>query len=197
MEGASLISPTKLFCATVFVHVWENVVTSTCSKTICQSFLSVLASETYSTGRNSLSPRRMLGIRLVLYIGHNTLDTKLKTMIQLGGLKTENRSNHSLRATAITRMQEEKFPENIIMEQSGHLSKEGVHSYEKTSESQKKEVSDILSDITRSSTVNSAAVTSVTPVSHLMPWDADSLDWITCSRTFLMSVLSCSIHHMP
>ena len=54
-------------------------------------------------------------------LGHNTLDTKLKTILQLDGLKTENRSNHSLRATAITRMQEEKVPENIIMEQSGHL----------------------------------------------------------------------------
>ena len=108
-------------------------------------------------------------------LGHNTLDTKLKTILQLGGLKTENRSNHSLRATAITRMQEEKVPENIIMEQSGHLSKEGVRSYEKTSESQKKDVSDILSDITRHSTVNSAAATAVTPVPRQMPWDADSL----------------------
>ena len=50
-----------------------------------------------------------------------------------------------------------------------------VSSYEKTSESQKKDVSDILSDITRSSTVNSAAVTAVSPVPRQMPWDVDSL----------------------
>ena len=62
-------------------------------------------------------------------------------------------------------MQENKLPENVIFEQSGHLSKEGVHSYEKTSVSQKKEVSDIMSDITHSS-VNAAAVTAVTPVSN-------------------------------
>ena len=71
-------------------------------------------------------------------------------------------------------MQEKKVPENVIMEQSGHLSKEGVRSYKKTSESQKKEASDILSDITYSSTVNSATVTAVTTVSRQMPWDADS-----------------------
>ena len=40
-------------------------------------------------------------------------------------------------------------------------------------ESQKKEVLDMLSDITHSSTVNSAAVI---PVSHQMYWDADSLE---------------------
>ena len=33
---------------------------------------------------------------------YNTLDAKLKTILQLGGLKTENRSNHSLRASTIT-----------------------------------------------------------------------------------------------
>ena len=61
------------------------------------------------------------------------------------------------------------------MEQSGHLSNEGVRSHEKMSESQKKKGSDILSDITHSSTVNSATVTAVTPVSRQIPWDADSL----------------------
>ena len=106
-------------------------------------------------------------------LGYNMLDTKLKAILQLGGLKTENRSSQSLRASAITRMQEKKLPENVIMEQSGHLLKEGVRSYEETSEFQKKEVSEILSDITHSSTVNSATVTAV-DVSRQMPWDADS-----------------------
>ena len=49
----------------------------------------MFTSETYSIGknvRNSLSPRRILGIRLVLYISHTTLDTKLKKILQLGGL---------------------------------------------------------------------------------------------------------------
>ena len=73
-------------------------------------------------------------------LGHNTLDTKLKTILQLGGLKTENRSSHSLCATASTRTQENKVPENVIMEQSGYLSNEGVRSHEKMSESQKKKV---------------------------------------------------------
>ena len=56
-----------------------------------------------------------------------------------------------MRATAISRMFVEKVPEKIIMEQSGHLSKEGIRSYERTTAAQEKAVSDILSDITATS----------------------------------------------
>ena len=45
----------------------------------------------------------------------------------------KNVSNHSLRATSISRLYRASIPENVIMERSGHLSTDGVRSYECTS----------------------------------------------------------------
>ena len=73
-------------------------------------------------------------------IGHNTLTKKLK---ESANVSNENKTNHSLRATAISRMFNEKVPEKIIMEHWGHLSKEGVRCYERTTDAQEKRVSDI------------------------------------------------------
>ena len=47
-------------------------------------------------------------------------------------------TNHSLRATAITRMYEGGVPENLISEKSGHKSIKGLRAYEKTSVLQEK-----------------------------------------------------------
>ena len=52
------------------------------------------------------------------------------------------------------------------MEQSGHLSKEGVRSYERTTAAQQKDVSDSLSDITSSSRVNSSRSDALAVVPH-------------------------------
>jgi len=52
-------------------------------------------------------------------LGHNTL-SKLKDIFKSAGLGCEKKSNHSLRATAISRMFAEKVPEKVIMEHSGH-----------------------------------------------------------------------------
>ena len=71
-------------------------------------------------------------------IGHNTLSSKLKSIFTEAELSTENKSNHSLRATAISRMYRASIPEKVIMERSGHLTKEGVRSYERTSVEQVK-----------------------------------------------------------
>ena len=49
-------------------------------------------------------------------------------------------TNHSLRATAITRMYEGGVPENIISEKSGHRSIKGLRAYERTSILQEKAV---------------------------------------------------------
>ena len=54
------------------------------------------------------------------------------------------RTNHSLRATAATRLYNAGVDEQMIMETTGHRSLEGVRSYKRTSECQKKSVSDIL-----------------------------------------------------
>ena len=89
-------------------------------------------------------------------LGHNTLDRMLKEIMLSGGLDDEKKTNHSLRATAISRMYDQKVQEKIIMEQSGHLSRDGVRVYERITNQQQKEVSDILSDVTFSSTVNAS-----------------------------------------
>ena len=69
----------------------------------------------------------------VMPIGHNKLDTKLKDICSQAGIDVENKSNHSLRATSISRMYSASIPEKVIMERSGHLSTEGLRSYERTS----------------------------------------------------------------
>ena len=53
----------------------------------------------------------------------------MKEIFELAGLKSEAVSNHSLRATGISRLYAAGVPDKLIMERSGHLSTEGVHSY--------------------------------------------------------------------
>ena len=78
-------------------------------------------------------------------VGHNMLDKFLKTMLIDANVNAEKRSNHNLRATAISRMYEKNVPEKLIMERSGHLSREGVNSYEHTTSAQQKAVCSTLS----------------------------------------------------
>ena len=83
-------------------------------------------------------------------IGHNLLSHKLNDMDMYiaSGLASEGIHNHSLRATGVNQLYNGGVPEKLIMERSGHLSISGVHSYERTSELQKKEVSQLMSNTT-------------------------------------------------
>ena len=78
-------------------------------------------------------------------VGHNILSRKLKDMFVAAGMDSSDIHNHSLRASGITRMYTEGVPEKLIMERSGHLSIGGIRSYERTTDVQKKEVSQVLS----------------------------------------------------
>ena len=71
-------------------------------------------------------------------IGHNKLNQKLKDIFSKAHLNTDKKSNHSLRATSISRMYRASLPEKVIMERSGYLSKEGLRTYERTSVQQVK-----------------------------------------------------------
>ena len=71
-------------------------------------------------------------------LGHNTLGKFLKEILKEGKIDAEYKNNHSLRSTAITHMFENKVPDKIIMERSGHLSVGGLFSYEHTTVAQKK-----------------------------------------------------------
>ena len=53
-------------------------------------------------------------------IGHNILKGMLKNMFREAGIFTDGKSNHSLRATATTRMIDAGLPEKVIMDHTGH-----------------------------------------------------------------------------
>lgn len=73
-------------------------------------------------------------------IGHNILDQFLKNILQEGNIDATNMSNHSLRAARISCMYQNNVLEKLIMECSGHLSKEGmmIHIYQHSTPLQQK-----------------------------------------------------------
>ena len=77
-------------------------------------------------------------------IGHNLLNTRFKKMCGEAGL-VGNFTNHSSRATAITRMYDAGLPEKSIMQRSGHRSVEGVRAYQREDPNNKLAVSNVLS----------------------------------------------------
>ena len=77
-------------------------------------------------------------------VGHNILLKKLVEIFAEAGLSTENVHNHSLRATAISRLYAKGMPKKEIMERSGHFSIGGVRPFERTTEMQMKQVSDMI-----------------------------------------------------
>ena len=62
----------------------------------------------------------------------------------ISGYKT----NHSLRVTTASRLFQNGVPEQLIMERTGHRSTSGVRVYKRTSNDQKRELSDILNSPT-------------------------------------------------
>ena len=76
-------------------------------------------------------------------VGHHTLRNTLSRLCKTAGI-TGYKSNHSLRATAATRLYQSGVDEQLVMERTGHRSLEGIRSYKRTSDMQRKAVSDIL-----------------------------------------------------
>ena len=77
-------------------------------------------------------------------IGHSTLAGTISRICKAAGI-TGYKTNHSLRATAATRLYQAGVDEQLIMEKTGHRSLEGVRSYKRTSSVQQENMSDILS----------------------------------------------------
>ena len=77
-------------------------------------------------------------------LGHNTLSKFLKVILGDAGIDTAKKSNHSLRATGISHMFKANVPDKLIMERSGHLSRDGIASYERTTPEQQKAVCSTL-----------------------------------------------------
>lgn len=77
-------------------------------------------------------------------IGHVTLAATVGRMCKTAGINGY-KTNHSLRATAATRLYQAGVDEQLIMEKTGHRSLEGVRSYKRTNTEQQENISDILS----------------------------------------------------
>ena len=72
-------------------------------------------------------------------VGINMLKNMLPELSNKSGLGVRY-TNHSLRATAITRMFHSGLPEKIIAETSGHRSMKALRFYENTSDVQRQSV---------------------------------------------------------
>ena len=77
-------------------------------------------------------------------IAHNLLQNRFKELCKQAGL-VGNFSNHSIRATAVTRMYQSGLTEKLIMKRSGHRSTDGVRAYQREDASGQIEVSNALS----------------------------------------------------
>ena len=76
--------------------------------------------------------------------GHNTLSQTVARLCKqavIAGYKT----NHSLRVTSATRLFQSGVDKQLIMSHTGHRSIDGIRSYKRISEEQKRAISGILS----------------------------------------------------
>ena len=82
-------------------------------------------------------------------VGKNTLNNMLKEMCRLAGIP-EGYTNHSLRAFGATKLFQAGVSEKLIQQRTGHRSLEALCQYERTSSSQLLDVSNVMSNVTRS-----------------------------------------------
>ena len=79
-------------------------------------------------------------------VGVNTIKQFLPKICSGSGTDAKY-TNHSLRATAITRMFNGNIPEKVIAEKSGHKSTKALRCYEKTSLQQEQVTGNIISGL--------------------------------------------------
>ncbi|CAC5410634.1 KCTD1_15 [Mytilus coruscus] len=78
-------------------------------------------------------------------VGRNTLGNKMKDMSEQFGL-SKKYTNHCLRTTAITLLDQDGFEAREIMAVSGHRSENSIRSYSRTDEGKKRKMSSCISD---------------------------------------------------
>ena len=76
-------------------------------------------------------------------IGHDTLSKTLPRLCKSAGIQGF-KTNHSLKATAATRLYRSGIDEQLVMERTGHRSLEGVRNYKRTSDQHGQVLSDML-----------------------------------------------------
>ena len=97
--------------------------------------------------------------------GHTKLFTTVARLCASAGIQG-HKTNHSLRATPTTRLYHSGVDEQLVMEQTGHRSSEGVHSYKRTSDTQCEALSNIL-NYPKQPRVHTVASVSQLPPSQL------------------------------
>ena len=78
-------------------------------------------------------------------IGKNKLSNAVASMCKSAGIEGY-KTNHSLRATAATRLYSSSVDEQLVMERTGHRSTEEIRSYKRTSS---EAISDILNNVAK------------------------------------------------
>ena len=76
-------------------------------------------------------------------VGHNMLFCIVSGLFEEAGV-TSHFTNHSLRATAATRIFDASIDEQLIMHCTGHSSSVGVRSYKRITDSLKEKTSNVL-----------------------------------------------------
>ena len=97
-------------------------------------------------------------------MGVNSLRDTVKNMCKAVGFKG-NFTNHSLRSMSATRMYESGVEEQVIAEITGHRSL-CVHSYKRTSISQKHKAAEALCSLSAKKTCNWTDISSVSMRNH-------------------------------
>ena len=95
-------------------------------------------------------------------LGRNKLSNAVASMCKLAGIQGF-KTNHSLRATAATRLYSSGIDEQLVMERTGHRSTEGIRSYKRTSTEQQVAVSDILNNASKKPCTTSTAIALTNP----------------------------------
>ena len=130
-------------------------------------------------------------------IGHTKLGTTINKMCQNGGI-LGYRTNHSLRATAATRLHQSGcIDKQRIMERTGHRSVEAVRSYKRASKHQQEQVSDILNNgCIVSATNQNGLIVMISILKILLHKWIPNLYMVHCLWNIHLPVLLCSIYHL-
>ena len=133
------------------VRQYENTTGSgTCHVKILNRYLQVLPPEAVDKDVFYLTPLPKVPTDTtkpwfkIIPVGKNRLNTMLREMCAEAGI-TANYTNHSLRAYGTTTMFQAGVSEKLIKQRTGHKSLESLRQYERTSESQLLDVSNVVS----------------------------------------------------
>ena len=95
--------------------------------------------------------------------GHTKLSGTVARLCRLAGIPGF-KTNHSLRATATSRLYHHGVEEQLVMEPTGHRRLEGVRSYKRTSNTQRQSLSNILNQQKTPGCTSSTDSSSITRV---------------------------------